>query len=272
MFSRFKDFILLQLVRRWTKFDINVAREVLEPIRNLLTVSDNIKMNIFSLNYDLVLEETFNLPTARILDNGFSERTLSGETIRYWAADFNNELSPTKINLYKLHGSLDWEYNPDSEDIQTKENINDGREPLIIFGSYSKMLSFDPFLYMLSEFRDLLSKATIFVVIGYSFHDKYINNLLIQQLSHNTEDDIPKKLIIVDPSNDKKTENEVANDLRRIQDRKSINDVINFKQISHERIKLIPSTAAEFYKNYFSNNAKLLMKELEETEQADKIF
>lgn len=272
IFSRFKDFILFQLIREWTKFDKVKADEVFKPILNLLTVSDSLKMNVFSLNYDLVLEETFNLPTVRILDNGFSERTISREKIRYWAADFNNELSPTKINLYKLHGSLDWEYNPDSEDIQIKENINDGREPLIIFGSYSKMLSFDPFLYILSEFRTLLSKATIFVAIGYSFHDKYINNLLIQQLSNNTDEDIPKKLIIVDPSNIGKTENDVANELIKIQDTKSINDVINFKQINHERLKLIPLSAAKFYKEYFSNNAALLINELEQIEKADKIF
>jgi hypothetical protein len=272
VFSRFKDFILLQLVREWTKFDKDKPAKVFEPIRQLLTVSDAIKLNIFSLNYDLVFEETFNLPTLRILDNGFSERTVSGETTRYWAADFNNELSPTKINLYKLHGSLDWEYNPDSEDIQIKDNINDGREPLIIFGSYSKMLSFDPFLYILSEFRTLLSQATIFIVVGYSFHDKYINNLLIQQLSNNTDEDIPKKLIIVDPSNKQKTASEVADELRHIQDSKSINDVINFRRISYERIKLISTTAAEFYKDYFSNNADLLIRELEQTEQAAKIF
>ena len=272
IFTRFKDFILLQLVQKWTRFDPEKAKQFLQPIQEILVASDDFTMNIFSLNYDLVLEETFNLPTARVLDNGFSERTIAGETIRYWAADFNDPNSPTKINLYKLHGSLDWEYNPDSEDIQIKNNIDDGREPLIIFGSYTKMLSFDPFLYMLSEFRTLLSKATIFIVIGYSFHDKYINNLLIQQLSMNTEEDIPKKLLIVDPSNKDKTEEQVAEELRQIQDSKSINDVINFKQISHERIKLIPLQAARFYSEYFSNNAEKLLGEIEKVEQADKIF
>jgi hypothetical protein len=109
-------------------------------------------------------------------------------------------------------------------------------------------------------------------LIGYSFHDKYINNLLIQQLSKNTEEDNPKKLLIVNPSNKDKTENQVAEELRQIQDSKSINDVINFKQISPDRIKLIPKTATEFYSEYFSNNAALLLAELEEAEQADKIF
>ena len=207
IFSRFKDFILLHLVQDWTRFESQKADILLKPVQDMLSTSADFKLNIFSLNYDLVLEDTFNTPTVKVLDNGFSERSISGETIRYWAADFNDPHSPTKINLYKLHGSLDWEYNPDSEDIQIKSNIDDGREPLIIFGSYSKMLSFDPFLFMLSQFRTLLSKATIFVVIGYSFHDKYINNLLIQQLSMNTEEDIPKKILIVDPQTKKKLKN-----------------------------------------------------------------
>jgi len=97
----------------------------------------------------------------------------------------------------------------ESEEILIKENIVDGRDPLIIFGSYSKMLSFDPFLYILSKFRTLLEESTIFIVIGYSFHDKYINNLLIQQLSQNTDKDIPKKLLIVDPSYKDKTKSKL---------------------------------------------------------------
>lgn len=272
IFSRFKDFILDRLVKDWTQFDTRKAETIFKPIQDLLTTSSNLKLNIFSLNYDLMLENTFNSPVNKILENGFSERILDGDVTRFWTGIFNDPHSPTKVNLYKLHGSLDWEYNPDSEEIQIKNNIDDGREPLIIFGSYSKMLSFDPFLCILSDFRSLLKKATVFVVIGYSFHDKYINNLLIQQLSINTEENIPKKLLVVDPSNNGKTENQVVEELRKIQENKSINDVINFKRISHERIKLIPMGASEFYSNYFSNNAAQLIAELEEMEQTDKIF
>jgi len=181
----------------------------------MLNTSEDVKLNIFSLNYDLIFEEVFNSPTSQLLDTGFSEKNVSDKKLRYWAADFNNKLSPTKINLFKLHGSLDWEYNNDSEEISIKESIYDSREQLIIFGSYSKMLSFDPFLYILSEFRRLLEQATIFIVVGYSFHDKYINNLLIQQLSQNTDEDIPKKLLVIDPSCRDKSERQVAEELKK---------------------------------------------------------
>ncbi|MBA4406992.1 hypothetical protein C0389_06935 [bacterium] len=272
IFELFKDFIRLQLVKDWTSFDDNNAKSMLQPIRDLLNNSENIKLNIFSLNYDLVFEKVFNSETLKLLDNGFSEKNVSDNKVRYWTTDFNNELSPTKINLFKLHGSLDWEYNQETEEISIKEKIDDGREPLIIFGSYSKMLSFDPFLYILSNFRALLEEATIVVVIGYSFHDKYINNMLIQQLSQNTHEDISKKLLIVDPSCKDKTEIKIAEELKIIQDSKSINDIINFRQLSPERIKLIPKSASEFYIEYFANDAEVLKKELEQTELGDKIF
>ena len=272
VFEHFRDFITLQLVQKWTEFDRGKAEILLQPLRNMLSNSENIVLNVFSLNYDLVFEQVLNSSTSRILDNGFSERHIPGNTIRYWAADFNNDLNQTKINLYKLHGSLDWEYNLESEEISIKEKIDDGREPLIIFGSYSKMLSFDPFLYILSTFREKLEQSTIFIVIGYSFHDKYINNLLIQQLSQNTNEDKPKKLLVVDPTRGTQTESAFSEELKSIQDMKSINDIINFRQISPERIKLIPKSALEFYREYFADGALALRNELEQAEQGDQLF
>lgn len=272
VFLRFKDFITLLLVKDWTQYDKSRAEIILQPIREILNHSENIKANFFSLNYDLVFENVFNTTTAKILDNGFSEKNISDDTIRFWAADFNNPNSPTKINLYKLHGSIDWEHNLDSEEVSIKESIDDGREPLMIFGSYSKMLSFDPFLYILSNFRAKLEEATIFVVIGYSFHDKYINNLLIQQLSQNTDEDKPKKLLVVDPTRPTQTASEFTEELKSIQDSKSINDIINFRHISPERIKLISKTASQFYAEYFADGAALLKKELEEIEGEEKLF
>jgi hypothetical protein len=272
IFERFRDFIRLQLVKDWTKFDFKKAETMLKPIRDMLNISEDIKLNMFSLNYDLMFEQVFNSNTSKLLDNGFAEKNISNNKVRYWTADFNDVHSSTKINLFKLHGSLDWEYNHETEEISIKDNIDDGREPLIIFGSYAKMLSFDPFLFILSRFRALLEEATIVVVIGYSFHDKYINNMLIQQISQNTSEDISKKLIIVDPGFRNKSEVDVAEELKMIQDSKSINDIINFRQLSPNRIKLITKSASEFYTEYFSNEAEVLRKELEQTEQGDKIF
>ena len=76
VFNRFKDFITLQLVNDWTKFDSVKATSILQPIREMLNNSENVKMNIFSLNYDLIFENVFNSKTSKILDNGFSEKEI----------------------------------------------------------------------------------------------------------------------------------------------------------------------------------------------------
>jgi hypothetical protein len=273
VFELFKNFITLELINKWTRFDKGAANELLKPISDLLGLSEDFVLNIFSLNYDLVFENTLNSPEYKSVNNGFSEK--SDKKSKFWSADFDPNLSPAKIHLYKLHGSLDWEYSQETEEVSIKDNVNDGREPLIIFGSSSKMLSFDPFLFILSKFRETLQNSTLFVVIGYSFHDKYINNLLIQRVGQNTIDgDKPKKILIIDPGEkrSKQSSSDFADELRVIQESKSINDVINFKQINPNRINLIPLTASQFYKEYFANEAEKLIKEVEQIEKGDDIF
>lgn len=272
VFVQFLDFITKRLVEEWTRFDNDKAEVLLEPIKSLLATSEQVKLNFFSLNYNLVFEKTFNSPTTTVLDNGFSRKTDDEGSVQFWSANFDHEMSSAKMNLYKLHGSIDWEYDKISESILIKDNIDDQGEPLIIFGSYSKMLSFDPFLFTLSKFRTFLEKATLFVVIGYSFHDKYINNLLIQQLSQNTDDDIPKRLLVVGPNDEDTSEADFAENLKSIQESRSINDVINFKQISPDRLKLVRMKAIDFYKDFLSNDGENLRLELAEVEKGDQPF
>ena len=176
-----------------------------------------------------------------------------------------------KIYLYKMHGSINWNYN-NSYELITKNELEGQsdemtKEPLIIFGSTSKMLSFDPFLFFLSEFRNQLKKSKLYIVIGYSFHDKYINNLLIQQLSEDTN----KTLLIVDPYIDSDPSS-FAERLKNIQDARSINDIINFKKLSPSQIQIINMSAADFFREYLSDNAAKLQEELSRIEQEDRPF
>lgn len=273
VFESFLNFINLQLIHEWTKFKDEKAKAILKPMNDLLNSSEDFKLNIFSLNYDLIFETSFNTEEEKKLDNGFSEKNVSSEDkVKYWTEDFNDPHSPSKINLYKLHGSIDWLYDKEAEEILINETPSVGGEPMIIFGSFTKMLSFDPFLFILSEFRKLLKEATLCVVIGYSFHDKYINNLLIQQINQNTIEDIPKKLLIIDPFLSSTNEVQFAENLKTIQESKSINDIINFCQISPERIKIIPISTAQFYSKYFSTNASELILELQNAEEGEKPF
>jgi len=181
-----------------------------------------------------------------------------------WVGNYENHSQ--HINYYKLHGSLDWYLDRRTESIKQNSDAEIEHEPLIIFGSASKMLSFDPFLFMLSKFREKLQKSLLYIIIGYSFHDKYINNLLIQQLAMNPE----RKLLIVDPC--KKSSEEFIQFLETVQKAKSINDKINFTQISVKKIDIEPLTAEMFYKDYFGNSAAKLIKKVEDLAKKIVLF
>jgi hypothetical protein len=161
---------------------------------------------------------------------------------------------------------LDWYLDQREECVKQSTEIETGFEPLIIFGSAIKMLSFDPFLFMLSKFREKLQKSLLYVVIGYSFHDKYINNLLIQQLAMVPQ----RKLLVIDPC--QKSSEEFVQFLESVQRAKSINDKINFTQISAKKVDIEPLTAECFYKNYFGNSAAELITKVEKLAKEDRPF
>jgi hypothetical protein len=101
---------------------------------------------------------------------------------------------PTKsfedAELLKLHGSLNWRYNPHSRSVRDFEELSptseekiyhshpgrDSSERLgVIFGTGQKLQSEGPFLDILQEFRRRLHEHRRLIVIGYSFGDSHIN-------------------------------------------------------------------------------------------------
>lgn len=269
IFREFLNFIVTLLTSKWTSINSTKAKSLLSPIRDLLNSSENFKLKIFSLNYDLVFENTLGSLSENLIETGFTSELVSKEIIKVWNDDaFTDENSKSKLHLYKLHGSLNWEYDPVYELIKEKRILNDGKEPLIIFGSANKMLSFDPFLFILSEFRKRLSSSSLIVVIGYSFHDKYINNLLIQQLQQSNT----RRMIIVDPFPMADKEKDFADKLENIQTIRSVNDLINFKKANPEKIKIIKLSTKKFFSTYLSSKAELLKAMVLETEQEDILF
>jgi len=149
-------------------------------------------VRIFSLNYDLCIEENIK----KGLETGFlNDEPWDGN--RFSKNDGEEE---TPIYLYKLHGSIDWERNNNMLKRSKQQRI----KPDIIFGTDVKLQAIDPYLFYLYEFRKYALSAKVLIVIGYSFNDSHINDLLKQAL----ETDINKKIISVTPCNDEITAKE----------------------------------------------------------------
>jgi len=145
-------------------------------------------IRIFSLNYDLCIEET---NTDINIELGFDTTT------KRWVYS-NFESNPNRdvgIYLYKLHGSIDWERDKSKGNILMRcAHPSDNSE--LIFGTDTKLKSTDPYLFYVFELRkySLLEDCKLITTIGYSFSDTYINSLIYQALSNSSD----RKLLIVD--------------------------------------------------------------------------
>lgn len=155
-------------------------------------------MRIFSLNYDVCLEQARS--NAEELELGFDEH---GEwnSFRF---DPANEAVSAGIYLYKLHGSIDWTRDSEQTNILRLAAHPVDDNPELIFGTEAKMQSIDPYLFNVYELRNYLLACKLAIVIGYSFSDDYVNTLLRQALQRSSE----RAILIVDLNNDPKfTEN-----------------------------------------------------------------
>lgn len=257
VFREMLDFTYECLIKKWTTFDVDKARTLVAPFSALIESSENFDLRVFSLNYDLIFEAIFNNERERLVDIGFSQKK--------WTGDFDDPESPAKLKLYKLHGSVDWYF--DNADEEVKQGAQDDTRPLIVFGSGAKIQSYDPFLSLLSYFRHALKEAQLFVVVGYSFQDKYINNILIQSLGS----ELNKKMLVIDPAlpDDKMA---FIKRVERFQSSKSLNEIISLTRISPDRVDLLKIGAQNFFSEYLSNSAEKLSAVLTDVEKGDQVF
>lgn len=172
------------------------------------------KVEIFSLNHDTLIEQILDKKKIKYSD-GFKEDDLK---IKIWnKKSFNNK---SKINLYKLHGSINWYqfYRKDKKEwfvgsvpthIKNLDHIKDTNNSNllrikrrgILVGTFNKIFNYlaDVFILLNFKFYETLSDFNYFVISGYSFGDKGIN-LYIRRFMNSGNN---KKLVIIDPDGGK---------------------------------------------------------------------
>jgi len=249
----FVDFLALienQLHDEWLNHhEEEEIRKLLSPIQELLPSLNDTRIEIFTLNYDLVLEQFFNQDGITNLNNGFVQGR--------WINNFADKEIEAKINYYKIHGSLDWEQDASGE-ISCSVSHEGSTDPLIIFGQENKMLSIDPFLSLVFDFKRKLEEADFYIIIGYSFFDTYINNLILQGVNQDPD----KKIIIVDIQ--KQEAEKFVNKIRSIQDNEFTQDFYNLKTVDASKVYIISETSAsDFFQEYLGNEAAKLKELIE---------
>ncbi|MCK4339262.1 MAG: SIR2 family protein [Candidatus Cloacimonetes bacterium] len=168
----------------------------LNLLKNIHDDEDLEKIDIFSLNHDTLLERYLNKNKINFCD-GFEEKNGDFRILKVKLFEQNN-----RINLLKLHGSIDWsryrENNTDWRgDFIAKYEVKYGRppknekgeylhpienKPRILIGTYNKLIAYNynEFSDLICLFKQKLNKNIILIISGYGFRDKGINAKIIE--------------------------------------------------------------------------------------------
>jgi hypothetical protein len=156
------------------------------------------RTKIFTINYDTCFERA-SQNTGFIFIDGFSHTLPQQFDSSYFDYDLvkrsefkdTPDYIPNVFQLYKLHGSVDWE----QKDNKLFRNPN-ALNPLLIYPRNTKFEASykPPFIELMGKFQSSLRKpSTSLLVIGYGFNDNHITQPILSALRSNTE----MKLMVV---------------------------------------------------------------------------
>ena len=164
----------------------------------LVQLGRHSKVTIATINYDLTIETAAKARGIQV-----------SRGIDHWNDEWRLQWGDQGVQLIKLHGSIDWGRKLRDHsatrgprlrgDFIIKEMLdpsNDKMEPFVVFGKREKLRPEGPFSELRSDFMNELKSASHLVIIGYSFGDNHINELIRKWM--NT--DLKRKLVIVDPN------------------------------------------------------------------------
>ncbi len=149
-------------------------------------------LTVATLNYDLSVEQ------------GVEQRGIPCTTgIEAWVEDGRWDWADAGVRLLKLHGSINWAWEQVREDGHlprevvrvVDDPVGDDRQPVVVFGQRGKLRAEGPFLSLLAELENALVAAQQLVVIGYSFRDDHVNELIRRW----SAEDISRTMLVVDP-------------------------------------------------------------------------
>lgn len=139
-------------------------------------------IEIFTTNYDLLMEEAFDKIEIPYFDGFVGSRNA--------LFDLNaveNDLIPSHwARLWKIHGSINWQYDERKRVVRCS-NI-DKDKSLLIFPSYLKYLESKkmPYIALFDRLsRFIKQQSAILITCGYSYNDEHINDTIKNALITN---------------------------------------------------------------------------------------
>lgn len=162
-----------------------------------------IRTKIFTTNYDLCFEYAARYGRYVAID-GFSHSSPQVFDSIYFSYDIvKRESNPDShdfisnvFHLYKLHGSIDWEKNNTTNEIQ---RVAGTKNPVLVYPRNTKYeLAFEqPYIEMMSAFQTAIRQPeTALLVVGFGFNDNHLAEPILSAIRSN----LNLKVVICDPS------------------------------------------------------------------------
>jgi NAD-dependent SIR2 family protein deacetylase len=206
------------------------------------------RLKVFTLNYDTLFEQA-SAQSIVVID-GFSftqPRTFKGTNfdldivLRSQMRQHEEEnFSKNVMHLYKLHGSIDWEYK-DGSVIQSFEHLQHGKGSMIYPGVQKFQESYTmPFFEMIGRFQVATrEKDTVLIVIGYSFGDEHINRIIDEALNSN----LGLRVYVFSPSSADESSEDASEYLKQLRNQaknKKLNNLFLVSSTFQELTDLTP--------------------------------
>jgi hypothetical protein len=160
----------------------------LDYLHPLVAYANENDLTIATLNYDNTIEVVATKA-------GFPLET----GIEQWSQSGQFPEATKGIYLLKLHGSIDWSFQPGKysnqkplpyqvlEKVDYTNKSMSNYQPALIFGQRNKLTTKGPFLDLLRAFTEALDNTDLLTVVGYSFRDEHINEFIGQWLNGNEQ-------------------------------------------------------------------------------------
>ena len=169
-------------IQKYLNEHLNPKAHTVEYYKDLLEKlhKADADLKIITTNYDLLLDKAFGCD----LNDGFVSEY--GSTIKVWRNRWENH--PSKPTLVQLHGAINWlnDIPNNRKNRGIKKSPSIPPEPMMLpLTLNDKDYSRDPYNGMFAKFKKIMADVDLCVVIGYTFRDRKILDVIREHLQSN---------------------------------------------------------------------------------------
>jgi len=206
--------------------------------------------SVVTTNYDRMVEYAISLADGKCctgFTNGYIQKF----------SQFESTISKRSINVYKVHGSIDWFKQKESLNLYSlpffdHDALYDKYVPQIVTPGNSKYREthLDPFRTVIAKADEALRNACAYLCIGYGFNDEHIQPIILQE-----NRDKKKPIVIVTKEITPKIKelfcNSRAENCLIISENAPGSSIANFTYVDQEVYDANYWQLGEFYKLWF---------------------